>query len=143
MKIFSAELSSPQHSIAIWEDGEVTYERSWLAENESRQYFAEVLAEVPDASKLDWASIDVFLAGRGPGNYSGMRVALTALQGLALPGEQRVRALTSGAAVAARMVGVDAAPAEVVVLGDARRQKSGGIAGARQTGLCWRKGHGS
>ncbi len=57
--------------------------------------------------------------GRGPGNYSGIRLAFAWAIGAAAPGHIRLRALSSGAALAQRLQRTH--PSNLLILGDARR----------------------
>ena len=43
--------------------------------------------------------VGLYVAGRGPGNYSGMRAAITTAESLALPGNTPLLAVSSGLAV--------------------------------------------
>lgn len=114
MKIFAIELSSRFGSMAILEDGRVIREMSWEENFKNRQQLFDSMAEL----ESDWASVDVFAVGRGPGAFSGMRIGFTVINTLAAPLKKTVYALNSGAALAAQ-VGVD----KTVVVGDARRNK--------------------
>ncbi|HSR88160.1 MAG TPA: tRNA (adenosine(37)-N6)-threonylcarbamoyltransferase complex dimerization subunit type 1 TsaB [Pontiella sp.] len=114
MRIFAIELSSRFGSIALVEDGVLVAEKSWEENFKNRQQLFDALSEM----KLDWNSIDVFSVGRGPGAFSGMRIAFSVANALAAPAGKPVYALNSGAAVAARY------RAEcTVVVGDARRNQ--------------------
>ena len=82
-------------------------------------WFAEVVAGL-SAAGVTPQSLDILLAGTGPGSFSGIRSVLAALQGLALPRGVPVLGLSSAAAIAhtaARVHGADV----VAVVGDARR----------------------
>ena len=82
-------------------------------------WFAEVVAGL-SAAGVAPQSLDILLAGTGPGSFSGIRSVLAALQGLALPRGIPVLGLSSAAAIAhttARAHGADT----VAVIGDARR----------------------
>ena len=82
-------------------------------------WFAEVVAGL-SAAGVAPQSLDILLAGTGPGSFSGIRSVLAALQGLALPRGIPVLGLSSAAAIAraaARKHGADV----VAVIGDARR----------------------
>jgi tRNA threonylcarbamoyladenosine biosynthesis protein TsaB len=70
-----------------------------------------------------WAALDLLVPGRGPGRYAGIRVAMTALRGLALPGGQVVRPVSSGRALAAALADAYPGHERWVVLGDARRER--------------------
>lgn len=112
MKLLAIELSTGAGSIALFEDGIVANSWTWTEERRQSRMLFDHLAKVP---ALD--AIDVFSVGIGPGNYSGLRAALTATQALALPGEREVYCVSSGDALVA-----DVAPRGAsVVIGDARR----------------------
>ena len=83
------------------------------------EWFADVVAGL-SAAGVAPQSLDILLAGTGPGSFSGIRSVLAALQGLALPRGIPVLGLASAAAIAraaARKHGADV----VAVVGDARR----------------------
>ncbi len=114
MKIFAIELSSRFGSIAVVEDGQVVAEKSWEENFKNRQQLFDAMAEL----NIDWDSIDSFAVGRGPGAFSGMRIAFSVVNSLAAPAGKPVYALNSGAALAAQC-GAET----TVVVGDARRNK--------------------
>lgn len=79
-----------------------------------------------DAAGVSCAEIACFAAGLGPGSFSGTRAAVAALQGLALPGKQPLKGVSSAAATAFALLCERAAgdtPATVAVIGDARRER--------------------
>jgi tRNA threonylcarbamoyl adenosine modification protein YeaZ len=114
VKIFSIELSSKYGSMALVENGQVIAEKSWLENFKNRQPLFDAMAELA----VDWDSVDVFAAGRGPGAFSGMRISFSVVNALAAPGGQSVYALNSGAALAAEL-GAE----RTAVVGDARRSQ--------------------
>ena len=114
MKIFSIELSSSRGSIALLEEGEILFEKSWVEDFKNRQQLFDALAE----QKLPWEKIDLFAVGRGPGAFSGLRIAFSVANALAAPSKKPLYALNSGASLATQLN----AP-RVAVVGDARRKK--------------------
>ena len=114
MKIFSIELSTKHGSIALLEDGVAVAEKSWVEDFKNRQQLFDALA----ALDLDWDRVDGFVAGRGPGAFSGLRISFSVINALAAPGGKPVYALNSGAALAAQW-----GTSRTVVVGDARRNK--------------------
>ncbi len=114
MKIFSIELSSRYGSVALVEDGVVLMEKSWEENFKNRQQLFDSMAEM----EIDWDAVDVFAAGRGPGAFSGMRIAFSVVNALAAPRNAQVYALNSGAALAAQL-----GSKRTAVVGDARRNK--------------------
>jgi len=93
----------------VW-DGEPTRSPEWMA------WLAEALA----SQGLSVPDLDAFLCGLGPGSFSGIRAALSALQGMALPGSRPVYGVASAAALA---LGHADGAADVTVVGDARRNR--------------------
>lgn len=114
MKIFAIELSSKFGSAAVVESGRVVVEQRWEENFKSRQQLFDAI----EAMMIDWASVDAFVAGRGPGAFSGMRISFSVVNALAAPAGQPVYALSSGAALAERY-----GSEKTVVVGDARRNK--------------------
>ncbi len=122
MKILAIELSSRRRGVA-WLDGDdVQLDVSWEAmtmPKGRREALFDRLAELLQKAGASIEEVDLFSVGRGPGAYSGMRVALAAAQGLALPDSKPVHAVSSGAALAFDVSSEMEGP--VAVVGDARR----------------------
>lgn len=114
MRIFAIELSSTHGSIALVEDGKVVAEKSWIETFKNRQQLFDAMNELG----VDWNTVDLFAAGRGPGAFSGMRISFSVVHALAAPGGKPIHVLNSGAALAAQF-----AVPRVAVVGDARRNK--------------------
>ncbi len=114
MTVFSIELSSRFGSIALTENGAVVAERSWEENFKNRQQLFDAIEDMA----IDWKQVDRFAVGRGPGAFSGMRIAFSVVNSLAAPAGQPVYALNSGAALALRF-GEEC----TVVVGDARRNQ--------------------
>ncbi len=93
MRILAADTSTNAGSIAIAEDRpegfRVLLERSWdlallkTAPNHSARIVPEI-EEILRASGLDWSEIGGLACAIGPGSFTGLRVALSALKGIAL-----------------------------------------------------------
>jgi tRNA threonylcarbamoyladenosine biosynthesis protein TsaB len=66
--------------------------------------------------------LDLLAAGRGPGNYSGLRSALTVVQALALPADQPVFAVSSGKILATALAREFPDVSRFAIAGDARRR---------------------
>jgi tRNA threonylcarbamoyladenosine biosynthesis protein TsaB len=114
MRIFAIELSSRFGSIALIENGAVVAQKRWEETFKNRQQLFDAMSEM----RIDWPSVDTIAVGRGPGAFSGMRIAFSVANSLAAPDGTPVYALNSGAAVAARC-GAEC----VAVVGDARRNQ--------------------
>ena len=114
MKILALELSTKFGSIALLEDGLIKKEINWIEQFNDRRQTCEAL----DKFKTDWSSIDVYVVGRGPGSFSGLRVAFSVVNALALPNQNKVIAHNSAETIASKFESSD-----VLVVGDARRKQ--------------------
>lgn len=98
-------------------------ETSWDAARGSTQRMLAAVTSLLDESTLALDEIDIYAIGLGPGGFTGLRIALSAMRALALPSQTDVIGISSAEAVAAN-VQRDLAPAgRIVVVGDARRHR--------------------
>ncbi len=120
MLTLALEMSSAQNDLAVLADGRLAARQTWNARDFHHTQLFELLPVLLRDAGVEPAAIDFFAVGRGPGSFSGLRVAITAAQALALPGGKPVFAVSSGAALAQQTIAEFHAPA-VAVIGDARR----------------------
>lgn len=113
------ECSTSQGSAALLKDGEVLAETAWTAERIRHGVLFHALEELRSAAQVSFDEISGYAVGRGPGSFSGMRLAFAAAQALALPSKADVRAVSSGTALALALArkGFE----QICVVGDARR----------------------
>lgn len=120
MITLAIEASSPRGSVALLRGEECLARNEWRASGPAGSGIFPAVREVLTGAGCNAGGVDLFVAGRGPGNYSGMRLALTLARCLALPRGAEVQAADSGAALADELL--DESGAErVALLGDARR----------------------
>lgn len=122
MKTLALEMSTDVGSLALLSGYDVILERRWRESHLERQGLFMALHELSIADGVDFAEIGVIAVGVGPGSFSGLRMAITAACALAAPGGKRVVGVGSARAAAAEWLS-SSPEEEVVVLGDARRQK--------------------
>lgn len=87
MKILSMECSATPASVAIIEDGKLvasTFVNVRLTHSQTLMPMAENLLA---ASKLNIADIDGLAISNGPGSFTGVRIGISAIKGLAAPRE--------------------------------------------------------
>ncbi|MEI7880840.1 MAG: tRNA (adenosine(37)-N6)-threonylcarbamoyltransferase complex dimerization subunit type 1 TsaB [bacterium] len=122
MKILALELSTQTGSLAILDGETVICEKMWVAEGRQlRPIFPDIHAMV-SAENWDWNALDRFAVGVGPGAFSGLRMAVSGILGLAIPDNKPVMAVSSASALAWSILKETGAE-QVVVLGDARRNE--------------------
>lgn len=122
MKILAIDCSSSRASLAILDNQTVVTERTY-EENRLRspRLFPELSALLAQGN-LKPDQIDLFAAGTGPGSFSGLRVAIATLCGMALPGGKPIIGVSSAEAITldvSRRCGRDS----VTIVGDARRHR--------------------
>jgi len=123
MITLALELSSRHGSLALLSAAEVVSERTWDETSHQSSLFKALPALFEQAGMTPEA-VDLYAVGRGPGSYSGLRMAITTAQAMALPGKKPVVAVSSGEALARAVFATAPAnlvPQQVVVVGDARR----------------------
>ncbi len=83
MRILSLDTSTEYCSVALWQDGAVV-ERSELAGQKHSELLIEMLDALLRGAGLKLAQLDGIAFGKGPGSFTGVRIACGASQGLAL-----------------------------------------------------------
>lgn len=122
MLTVAIESSAPRSSLALTRDGELLEETSYQPLPRKHEQIFEVLQSILGDAGLECEAIERYVYGRGPGNYTGIRIALTMVQALALPGDREVVGVSSGAALA-KSVLCEESVERVAVVGDARRDR--------------------
>lgn len=124
MKTLAIELSSGVGGVALLDRAACVASAELPTSSSGRSSAVfDALEHVRQQADRSWEDIDLFAAGRGPGRYSGMRLALTVTRALALPGQRPVCAVSSGAALAHALAEEHPDRRAIAVLGDARRDR--------------------
>ena len=122
MKTLALELSTDSGSLAWVENGTVLMKQEWFAGTRQRRPIFADLHQWIQAEASPWSRIDRLAVGIGPGAFSGLRLGVSLIRGLALPDGRPVTAVSSARALA-RSVMQETGSSRVVVLGDARRNE--------------------
>jgi tRNA threonylcarbamoyladenosine biosynthesis protein TsaB len=120
MIILAIDQSSAFSSIALLRDDVVIAGREWDEKGMRNQYVFTALPELLSEASVSLADIDMFAVGLGPGAFSGLRISLSALRGIALPTQKPVFGVSSAEAIA-RSIALKNGRTEIAVIGDARR----------------------
>jgi tRNA threonylcarbamoyladenosine biosynthesis protein TsaB len=117
MRILALDASTEACSVALLLDGELRM-RFQLTERSHAELVLPMVESLLEEARVTLADLDGLAFGRGPGAFTGLRIACGVVQGLALGANLPVVPVSSLAAVAAQ---VPAVPGEaVLVCNDAR-----------------------
>ena len=122
MIALAIDLSSMQGSLALFRDGEAIGSSYWGQHRSDGQALFREWPTLLQQTGVRPDQIQLYICGRGPGAFSGLRMSLSSTQAAALPNRARLYAISSGEAIAARVVR-ERAVQSVVVVGNARRDK--------------------
>jgi tRNA threonylcarbamoyladenosine biosynthesis protein TsaB len=91
MRVLALDSTTSAGSAAVVDDDRVVIERS----GDSRRTHAQRLpAEILDLG-IPLASVDLFAVASGPGSFTGLRIGIATIQGLAFARRKRVAAVTA------------------------------------------------
>jgi tRNA threonylcarbamoyladenosine biosynthesis protein TsaB len=80
MRVMALDTTSRGGSVALVDDGRLVDERAGDA---SRTHGERLPGELA-ALGVEWSSVDVFAVAAGPGSFTGLRIGIATIQGLAL-----------------------------------------------------------
>ncbi len=134
MKLLAIETATEACSVAVWIDGEV-HERFEIAPRRHAELtlpWAEQLLADTGVAK---SQLDAIAVGRGPGAFTGVRLAIALAQGIALALDRPLLPVSTLAALAMRAQGDDIIAAIDARMGEIyaatfRREGGGVVAGS-------------
>jgi tRNA threonylcarbamoyladenosine biosynthesis protein TsaB len=86
MRVMALDTTSRGGSVALVDDGRLVGERAGDA---SRTHGERLPGELV-ALGAEWSSVDVFAVAAGPGSFTGLRIGIATIQGLALVNKRQV-----------------------------------------------------
>lgn len=81
--ILALDTSSDAGSVAIWRDGEVLEDFQLLPRQQAQALLPQIRSLL-DKAGIKLSQVDALAFGRGPGSFTGLRIAAASIQGLAL-----------------------------------------------------------
>ena len=115
MRVLAVDTTSPQGSVALVDEGEVLAEvrvRSGTAGHSTT--VVPAIEFVLRSLGLELTAVDGFGVAVGPGSFTGIRVGISTVQGLALSGRRRCVGVTTLDALAAKIAGEAACLVSVI-----------------------------
>jgi tRNA threonylcarbamoyladenosine biosynthesis protein TsaB len=119
MRLLALDTAGRSSSVAVWRDGEILT-RAGEAGSHHSEHVLALIEAIMSESGLRLADLDAVACGRGPGAFTGVRVAVCMAQGLAFAADLPVIAVSNLEAAAERALGIEGAPSRLVVCQDAR-----------------------
>jgi tRNA threonylcarbamoyladenosine biosynthesis protein TsaB len=104
MRVLAADTSTPRGSVALVEGAEVRGEVRFVSESHSGRLLPAI-AFLLETLNVAPQSIEGYAVTIGPGSFTGLRVGLSTIQGLALAAGRPVLGLSTLDVLAARVVG--------------------------------------
>lgn len=135
MLILAMDQSTERGSLALLQDDHLLGERGWMDSRRHSQQWFDLLTELLDRTSVGLTRVDCLAVGLGPGSYTGLRIAVSAALGLALPDHRRVYGVSSAEALAGDVLAGSGA-ASVMVIGDARRHQLWARVFSLREGVC-------
>jgi tRNA threonylcarbamoyladenosine biosynthesis protein TsaB len=120
LRIVAVDTTTPRGSVALVEDGAARAEVRLLAADSHSRWLLGAIALVVEGLGLAPRDVDAWAAATGPGSFTGLRVGISTVQGLALAAARPCVGLSSLDALAALARG--SAP-RIVALVDAFRDE--------------------
>jgi tRNA threonylcarbamoyladenosine biosynthesis protein TsaB len=122
MKILALDTATENCSTALMSDGQLT-SREVEFERGHGEYILPMIDALLIEAGLRLTDVDVIAFGRGPGGFTGVRLAASIAQGLAFGAGKPVVPVSNLAALAQRAFDLAFAPERVLVCSDARMQE--------------------
>lgn len=119
MKLLALDTATELCSAALWIDSELRW-REALAPREHGALILPMVEELLGEAALTLAALDAIAFGRGPGAFTGLRLAAAVAQGLGFAAQRPLIPISDLRAVAAQALARPGAPAYALICQDAR-----------------------
>ena len=84
MRILAVDTATKSCSVAVTEDKTVLGEITNVSEQTHAKHLLEMVHTVTRESGLTLSAMDGFAVTRGPGSFTGLRIGISSIKGLAL-----------------------------------------------------------
>lgn len=125
MRIVAVDTTTRRGSVVLFEDGAVLAEVRMVAADSHSRWLLRGIELVVEGYGLRPQEVDGWVVATGPGSFTGLRVGLSTVQGLALAAARPCLGLSSLDALAALASG--SAPSVVALLDSQRQEVFGAV----------------
>ena len=116
MKLLVCDTSDKNCSAGLFEDGrEICYELSFESKTHS-ETFMPLVHRVMERADIKHEDLDGYAVTVGPGSFTGIRIGLAAVKGMALAADKKVIAVSSTEALARSCDNVTMTPKEETII---------------------------
>ena len=107
MKVLAIDCSASAASACVWQDGKVLGECYTNVKLTHSQTLMPMVSGVMDYAKVPLADIDVFAVTAGPGSFTGVRIGVATVKGLAFAQDKPCAGVSTLEAMAQNMCALD------------------------------------
>lgn len=120
MKILAIDTSERSCGIAVLNDDNLLAEITMVSRQTHSRHLMEMLDTALKISGLDVSELDVFVSAKGPGSFTGLRIGISVVKGLAYAADKPLIGVSNADALAAQCVLSDI---PICVMIDARKSE--------------------
>lgn len=100
MKILAVDTTTMSCSVTVADAGHILAEKALVSRETHSRHLHEIIADVLGTADLDVGDIEGFAVTKGPGSFTGLRIGVSAVKGLAYAVGKPVYAISSLEALA-------------------------------------------
>ena len=113
MRVLALDTTTRAGSVALVEDDRVLAERAGDGARSHAERLPADLVDLVDVAAMPISDVDLFAVAAGPGSFTGLRIGIATMQGLAFVSARPIVAVSALEALG-QMAAVDLAPGAVV-----------------------------
>jgi tRNA threonylcarbamoyladenosine biosynthesis protein TsaB len=113
MRVIALDTTTRAGSVALVEDGRVIDERAGDASRSHAERLPAEIVALADAHRVGLSEIDLYAVASGPGSFTGLRIGIATVQGLAFVHRRRIVGIPALEALA-HAASVDLSPGTAI-----------------------------
>jgi tRNA threonylcarbamoyladenosine biosynthesis protein TsaB len=134
MRVLAIDTATEHCSAALWDDGALSDATAPVVRGNG-ELILGLVGELLRAARLRLEDVDALAFGRGPGAFTGVRLAASTVQGLAFACARPVIPVSNLAALAQQLFELPEAPARALICQDARMHEAYWAAFEKRAGV--------